>query len=132
MCNLSMENLHLESEKSIFFSPYINFNADTGVCEIAGESYLEDAFAFYQKLRDWIDAYTGQRLIVKFNLTYFNTSSSKGILGVVKAIKRQKEQGKEVFVTWYYPNDNYDLEMEGADFMRDTDLEFTLIPYNLE
>ncbi len=127
-----MENLYLEGEKDLFFSPKVDFNATTGVCEVTGESYLENAFEFYERLRDWIDAYIGERLIVKFNLTYFNTSSSKGILGVIKSLKNKQAEGKEVFITWYYPYENQDLLMEGEDFMHDLGIKFNLMPYHLE
>lgn len=126
-----MENLYLEGEKNIFFTPSIDFNATTGVCEIAGESYLEDAFVFYQKPIHWIESYEGNRLIVKFKLTYFNTSSSKNIMLLIRALKNKQAEGMEVYITWYYPHDNYDLQAEGEDFMNDVDMEFTLIPYHL-
>ena len=127
-----MENLYLESEKNIFFTPQIDFNATTGVCEVAGESYLEDATTFYKKPIQWVQSYEGNRLIVKFKLTYFNTSSSKNIMLLMRALKQKHEEGKEVYISWYYPHDNYDLQVEGEDFMQDVDIEFVLIPYHLE
>ena len=127
-----MEHLRIEGRKGIYFSPEINFNATTGICEISGESYLEDAFEFYERVQNWIEAYQGERLIVKISLTYFNTSSSKGILGVLKALKQKQLDGINVFITWYYPSDNYDLKMEGEDFMQDVDMQFMFIPYHLE
>lgn len=127
-----MENLHLEIEKNIFFSPYIDFNADSGVCELAGESFLEDPMSFYELPTKWLQGYQGEKIIFKFKLTYFNTSSSKCILGIVRALKQKQDEGKEVYISWYYPHDNYDLLAEGEDLMVDVDMPFTFIPYHLE
>jgi hypothetical protein len=127
-----MQNLHLEIEKSIFFSPYIDFNATTGVCEMAGESFLEDPVGFYEVPIRWLESFEGEKIIFKFKLTYFNTSSSKCILGIVRALKQKKAEGKEVYISWYYPHDNYDLLAEGEDFMADVEMPFTFISYHLE
>lgn len=127
-----MENLHLKEQRDIYFSPEVNFSAETGVCEVAGESYLEDAFLFYEILQNWIDAYEGNALFFKFKLTYFNTSSSKGILNVIKALRRKLDEGKDVTVIWYYPQENQDLLMEGEDFMSDVDMQFSFVPYQFE
>jgi hypothetical protein len=127
-----MENLHLKEQRDIYFSPEVNFNAETGVCEVAGESYLEDAFLFYEILQNWIDAYEGNTIFFKFKLTYFNTSSSKGVLNVIKALRRKFDEGKDVTVIWYYPQENQDLLMEGEDFMCDVDMQFSFVPYQFE
>ncbi len=127
-----MENLIIERSSGPHFRPYVNFDAETGICEIAGESHLEDAFAFYLNLQTWIEAFDGQQLIFRFRLTFFNTSSSKGILGVMKALKKRVVEGLAVQVVWYYPKDNYDLRTEAEDYMEDINMEITLIPYQLD
>ena len=52
-----MENLKIKGSHGVFFIPTVVFDARTGVCEISGESYLEDAAEFYNPLIDWIDKY---------------------------------------------------------------------------
>ena len=37
-----MENILIEGKHGVNFIPTVDFNADTGICELAGESYLED------------------------------------------------------------------------------------------
>lgn len=127
-----MENLILEGSSGPHFRPYINFNAKTGVCEISGESHLEDAFAFYKILQDWIEAFEGYQLIFRFKLTFFNTSSSKGILNLMKSLKKRVDEGLPVQVVWYYPKENYDLKAEAEDYMEDINMQITLIPYHLD
>jgi len=127
-----LDNLHIEGHAGPYFRPYVHFDATTGICELSGESHLEDAFRFYLELQNWTDNYEGDSLIFRFKLTFFNTSSSKGILGLLKALKRRSVEGLAVQVVWYYPRDNYDLKAEAEDFMEDIDMHFTLISYQLD
>jgi len=127
-----MENLIIEEERDIFFIPSVNFDASTGICEIAGESYLEDTVNFYKQLMDWLELYStevNKPLTFNFKLTYFNTSSSKGILDIMKLLKKYDEGGKQITVNWYYPEDDEDNLEEAEDFMADTELKMNLISY---
>jgi hypothetical protein len=51
---------------------------------------------------------------------------------VFNTLKTKKEEGKEVYITWYYPQENPDLLMEGEDFMADADMHISFVPYHLE
>jgi hypothetical protein len=127
-----MENLYLEGTSGPYFQPYVHFDAKSGICIVGGESHLEDAFGFYKRLQDWVEQYQGQMLIFRFKLTFFNTSSSKGILGIIKALKRKADEGVPVQIVWYYPRENYDMKAEAEDYMEDVDMRFTLISYRLD
>ncbi len=131
MSEQTLENLEIEGEKGTFFTPSVKFNAETGVCSLEGESYLEDTWEFYDKLLVWLQKYaeTGKPLTFDFKLTYFNTSSSKGILDLLKQIKNYEDQGGEIQVNWYHPEDDEDNVEEAEDFKDDTGLEINLIPY---
>jgi predicted enzyme related to lactoylglutathione lyase len=127
-----MKNLYVQEASGPYFRPYVDFNAETGICVIAGESHLEDAFGFYKELQDWVESYEGEMLIMRFKLTFFNTASSKGILGLIKSMKKKADEGVAVQIVWYYPKDNYDLKAEAEDYMEDVEMHFTLIPYQLD
>ncbi len=126
-----MENLVIEEQRDIFFIPSVNFNASTGVCEISGESYLEDTVNFYKKILDWLKDYmqSGKPLTFNFRLTYFNTSSSKGILDIMKILKKYQDTGVDTKVSWFYPSDDDDNLEEAEDFIADTDLKMQVIAY---
>ncbi len=127
-----MENLVIQEVKDTFFTPGVNFDASTGKCELVGESYLEDTFRFYEKLTAWVNEYANtvkKPISFNFKLTYFNTSSSKGILDIIKALKRYENNGGKVTVNWYYPKDDDDNLEEAEDFIADTNLNIKLIPY---
>ncbi|MEM1136875.1 MAG: DUF1987 domain-containing protein [Bacteroidota bacterium] len=131
MAQEKLSNLEIEGEKGTFFTPSVNFNAETGLCRLEGESYLEDTWEFYDKLLVWLKDYTktGKPVNFDFKLTYFNTSSSKGILDIMKFIKQYEDEGGEVKVNWYHPEDDEDNVEEAEDFRDDTGLDIALIPY---
>ncbi len=127
-----MQNLQIKGERGVYFIPSVDFNYETGVCTISGESYLEEAFEFYDKLSSWIKEYfeSGkQNLTMNFRLTYFNTSSSRAILDFLRVIKSYYDKGKTIDITWYYPDpdDDDDMKMEAEDFMDETGLPMKLI-----
>jgi hypothetical protein len=127
-----MENLSIKGSHGTFFTPTVNFSA-SGVCEISGESYLEESFEFYDGLIKWIDSYFGEgakSIELSFRLTYFNTSSSRAILDLLTSLKRHQDSGRDVTVNWYYPDpDNDEMKMEAEDYIDETGLEINLISY---
>ncbi len=126
-----LDNLEIKGEKGTYFVPHVNFNAETGICTLEGESYLEDTWDFYKRLVDWLRAYseTGRSITFNFKLTYFNTSSSKGILEVLEYLKEYEGLGGVLDIMWYYPKDDEDILEEAEDFIEDTQLDMELIPY---
>lgn len=130
---MSIENISIEEETGTFFTPAVEFNAETGICRIEGESYLEDTFNFYAKLRDWVNDFfeSGKSALeLNFKFRYFNTSSSRAILDLLKTLKKHQEGGKTVGVKWHYPDpDDIEMMMEGEDFESDSGLTFEYVPY---
>lgn len=130
-----MEDLIIEERKEIFFTPQVEMIASKKLCEISGESYVEDAISFYQPIIGWIKEYgntNNKELTFNFKLTYFNTSSSKSILDVLNALKEIQTKEIRVQINWYYPEDNYDLLAEAEDFIEDLEIDMNLIPYQLD
>ncbi|GIV38742.1 MAG: hypothetical protein KatS3mg033_0542 [Thermonema sp.] len=127
-----MENLNIEPTNR---TPKVYFDARTGVLEIAGRSIPENSADFYQPILDWLDE-AAQSEILTFNmvlkLEYFNTSSSKFILDILKKLEKiHKDTGKAVFVKWYYDEKDEDMEEAGHDFRDIINLDFELIPTQL-
>jgi hypothetical protein len=126
-----MENLIINGNHELFDVPRVHFNAETGVCEVEGESYLEKTAEFYEKLLAWLEQYMHEvkgAITFNFKLTYFNTSSSKRLLYIMLKLKEYSDKGGDVEANWHYnPND---IEMEEAveDFMSIAKLEINLIP----
>ena len=45
-----MQNLEIKGSHGDYEVPTVIFNAETGVCELQGESYLEKTAEFYDRL----------------------------------------------------------------------------------
>jgi hypothetical protein len=126
-----LENLEIVGETGTFFTPHVLFNAETGHCRMEGESYLENTWQFYNRLLSWLRNYSATHLSITFDfkLTYFNTSSSKGILELMQFLKEYEDKGGVVKVNWYYPEQDEDILEEAEDFIEDTQLKINLLPY---
>ncbi len=127
-----MEDLKIQGSHQNFFIPTVNFNAKTGICEISGESFLEDTVEFYRPLIEWLTEYTTElkrpiAFIIK--LTYFNTSTSRCILDILNLLKEYEDEGGEVLVNWHYDENDADMEEDIEDYMIDTGLKINLIPF---
>lgn len=131
-----MKNINIKGSHDAYFIPTVDFNAETGICELSGESYLEETIKFYTPLFSWLKEYTEKikkPLIFNFKLTYFNTSSSKCIVDILNMLKNYQKNGGEVTVNWYYDDDEEDIEEEleeVEDFMLETGLQINLIPFS--
>jgi hypothetical protein len=125
-----MDDLVIKGEKGTYLTPDVYFSAQTGVCEIKGESYQEDTFEFYNTLINWIDAYIHEvkkPLTLNLKLTYFNTSSSRALQEIFLLLKEYQEQGGEVTINWYYLMHDESMLEEAEDFQLSTGLKFNVI-----
>jgi len=122
-----MDNYKQEGSKQ---TPEINFDASSGILEIMGRSIPENTFEFFNPVLEWLEEYAkspAPKTIVKVNLEYFNTSSSKYILEIFKRIKTILNDGNDVLVEWYYEEDDEEMMETGEDYEDVSGLPFTLI-----
>ena len=125
-----LEDIIIEGSHKNFFTPSVNFNAKTGICELSGESFLEDTVEFYDNLIEWLETYTEEikkpiAFIIK--LTYFNTSTSRCLLDLLNVIKDYEEADGDVVVNWHYDENDTDMEEDIEDYIIDTGLKINLI-----
>jgi hypothetical protein len=130
-----MENIEIKGFKDDYFIPTVTFDAESGVCEISGESYLEETVEFYAPLLKWLEEFTedtNRSITFDFKLTYFNTSSSKRILDIMLLLKEFQEDGGNVTANWFIEDDDTDMEDEVEDFKIASDLEINIISFTEE
>ena len=112
-------------------TPAIKLTASTGTIEISGRSIPENSIEFYQPMFTWLEKYSMDPIAkteAKIILEYFNTSSSKCILDVLRKLEQLNRSGKsEVVVLWYYEEDDEDMMEAGQDYDALVDLPFQLI-----
>lgn len=124
-----MERLQIEATKS---SPEVDFNFETGILKIRGQSYPENAFRFYEPLFDWIDDYfeiNPNGVQMDISLIYLNTSSVKCLMDIIYKFEQVTQKGRKVKINWYYKSNNRNIFECGKEFEEDLeeDLEFNLI-----
>ncbi|MBN2757995.1 MAG: DUF1987 domain-containing protein [Bacteroidales bacterium] len=127
-----MENLEIEGSHKNFFIPSVSFNAKTGICELSGESFLEDTVEFYKPLINWVEDYielVHGPLALIIRLTYFNTSTSRSILDILNILKDYEESGGEVVINWHFDENDIDMEEDIDDYIIDTGLDINKIPF---
>ena len=100
-------------------TPKVYFDPEKNIFELSGRSIPEDSVGFYKKILDWIEEYGSQpnpKTEFKFELEYFNTSSSKNILELLKKLEKIFQDGNDVRILWYYDEDDEDMEETGEDY----------------
>ncbi|ASP36574.1 DUF1987 domain-containing protein [Labrenzia sp. VG12] len=104
-------------------SPRVELDPDTGHLALTGESYPEDASAFYgpilQNVASYLATTIDAPLTVDMRFIYFNSSSAKAIMNLFQMLEENAEGGRSVTVNWFYdPDDDLMAEM-GEDFAED-------------
>ena len=120
-----MEILNLEGTED---TPKILLDKNNGIFEISGRSLPEDSAEFYQPIIQWIDDYSANpnsSTDFVFKLEYFNTASSKLILDVLSKL----EEIPGIKVSWYFHEDDEDMEEAGEEFSELVDIEFEFKTY---
>lgn len=122
-----MEHLQIEATKD---TPSVDFNPETGVMELEGESYPENPIDFFSPVINWVKQYIQEieeALTFNIKISYINTSSSKCLLDVLEILESYYESGGEVMINWYYQEDDEDMQETGEELCEDLDLPYTSI-----
>ncbi len=124
-----MNNLKLEPTNK---TPLIDCNAEVGKLELEGRSIPENSADFFQPVYEWIENYIEkpcQKTIFEVKLEYFNTSSSKCILTMLKKLERLHSSGKSsVEIHWFFEEDDEDMQEAGQDFDVIISIPFKMVP----
>ena len=126
-----MENLHIPVIEDEFDKPLVNFDASTGKCEISCESFPEKTVDFYGQLMEWLEQYMQEvkgPIDFNFNISYFNTSSSKRILHIMILLREYLDKGGEVEARWSYDPEDLDLEEDIEDLKVISKLDIKMNP----
>lgn len=113
-------------------TPEVILDMDNEMFEIAGRSLPEDVNTFYEPILSWIEEYTrnpAQKTVFNFRLTYFNTASSKVILDMLTMFEEMIEEGHDVLVKWFYPEEDEDMQEAGMEYSDMVSTPFEIISY---
>lgn len=118
-----MQDLNYEATHS---TPGIKLDASEGVMEMYGRSIPENANNVYRPVLDWLENYMVEPkeiTTLNFKIEFFNTSSSKFILQILKKLEELNRQDFKVIVNWYY-NDEDILDL-AQDYQELVGLKFS-------
>lgn len=122
-----LELIDIKANKS---TPHIVFDCENKVFLIEGESYPENAIAFYEPIINWVKDYlslTEQGIDLSFRLLYINTSSTKALLVLLDLIEEAHEAGKKSHINWIYDRENEIACEIGEDLKYGLNLPFSIV-----
>jgi len=130
-----MDSLVIEKSRS---SPAIRLDASARSLSISGESYPENAAAFYAPVFAWLKTFLADlepTTMVRVDLAvrYLNSSSTKVMLNFLDLLEQAAQDGAQVIVNWRYDPDNESILECGQDFSEElTALTFNLVEQSQE
>jgi hypothetical protein len=107
-------------------------NYQTGMIELEGISYPQDAADFFNPIYEWLEIYieqVGGSITLNLRINYLNTSSTKCLFDFIDRLEEYYKEGKEVKINWYYEQDDEDIRETGLEFQEDMELPFELLAY---
>ncbi|MCC8402992.1 DUF1987 domain-containing protein [Paraburkholderia sp. MMS20-SJTN17] len=122
-----MENLHIPATAT---SPEVDFRFDQHALWIKGESYPENAAAFYapiiEQMRQYLAVNAGAKITIDVALTYFNSSSTKMLFSIFDALDQAGQSGCRVLMNWYRDEEDETIAEFGEELKADfRAIEFT-------
>ena len=115
-----MENLYIAPTPS---SPEVDFQFDARTLSLRGESYPENAAAFYgdiiARLKQYLGAQSGITLEVNIALAYFNSSSTKMLFNLIEALNNAAEDGNAVRLNWFHDEEDDTILEFGEELQAD-------------
>ena len=92
-------------------TPQIDLNPATGELILSGRSIPENASKTYENILDWVTEYAKRPRIttnLRFNLEYFNTSSSIWLAKIVRALCNIESNEYTLMIHLYFAIDEFD------------------------
>ncbi len=106
----------------------VSFDQANGILEFSGISIPENADAFFQPVYTWLEkiqpVHKGA-IAVRINLTYFNTSSVRHLLIILKALISAFHN--RIKVEWVYEADDEEIRERGEQLSEVVKFPFTYI-----
>jgi len=114
--------------------PEILLDSNLSLFFMRGRSFMEDTFSFYKPIGEWLIDYCSipeNFLDLELRFVYISTSSVKELVRIFTRLENIYT-GKNIRVSWYYPNDDEDLFELGQDLKDVLTISFSLIPYSFD
>ncbi len=112
------------------FAPKVVLDPTNNTYLISGESRPENAGKFYEPIVKWLEQFQSVLLLQKekngkankivfdFSLDYFNSTSAKHLLDILKQLDTYYNEGHEVLIRWFYIEQDEDMRDSGEEFSK--------------
>lgn len=110
-------------------SPFVYLNSEDGKIIIKGDCRPPDVNEFFQQILDFIESKfkSTKDIEAHFLYAYFNSSSGKFILDIVKILAGLSRSGNNVECYWYYEKNDGDMLSVGEEISRLAKIPLKLI-----
>lgn len=123
-----MNTLQREQTQS---TPAVCADWETGCLSMAGDSYPENSYEFFNDIISWVETYleqSEQPLLIKLRLAYLNTSSVRAMLDIFDLLQAAYDEKREVKVDWLYHPRNERVADLAEEFREDCTFPFEIRP----
>jgi hypothetical protein len=101
-------------------TPAVEIHHKEGMIRVSGCSIPENADRFYAPIQDEVERYAASprpRTTVHIALEYFNSSTSKYLLDLLKRLEDLHATGlSQVTLEWYFQEGDLDMKEAGEDY----------------
>jgi hypothetical protein len=117
-------------------TPEIIFSSAKSLLLIKGNSYPENPNDFFapiiNKKADFLQTSADSKVKIEINLNYFNTSSNKCIINILRDLLVLNDSKKVVDIDWYYDEEDTDMHQRGFELSKIINHPFNLISFKSE
>ena len=104
-------------------TPEVDFDFQSNLFRIAGESYPENVAEFYaehiEKFETHLAKLRGASIKFTFELIYFNSSSARVIMELLDVMEKAALEGNQVEIYWIHDKEDDYMREIGEEFSED-------------
>src|SRR4051812_1036829 len=112
------------------FTPKVVLDPGSNKYEISGESRPENSGKFYEPIIAWMEQNLPSAkggITFEFKFEYFNSSSAKYVLDILKQLNNCNSGGNSVKIKWSYDSLDEDMKESGEEFSKLIEVPFEFI-----
>lgn len=109
-------------------NPYVCLDPANKNYQISGKSYPEDPQAIFEPIDEWMKVNVPQidhKLELNLQTDYFNSTSNRHLLRILRSLEKFKQLGKDIEVVWNYDDD--EIQNNGIIFSKLVNLPFRFV-----
>ena len=113
-------------------TPFVDFDAETGLLQINGRALPEDAHAFFSPLQNWLENYSSapaKQTVIDLKIDYFNSAATRYIFNILMDLENLAGSGNDVKVVWHFKKDDEMIAAKGEELQSMLDLTFDMRPF---